>query len=179
VLLGKAEPRARAAPVAAATPVPVLEPASEVAPPEPPSPRPVAQAPSAAELFAQANALRREGDAAHAQRLYRALQQRYPRSPEVEVSRVSLGRVELELGAARAALDQFERYLSKRPRGPLAEEALFGKASALERLARAKEERRTWEQLLATFPGSLYAERARTRLGILPGPSTRVRDPMP
>jgi TolA-binding protein len=123
--------------------------------------------------------LRREGDAARAQRLYRALQQRYPRSPEVEVSRVSLGRVELELGAARAALDQFERYLSKRPRGPLAEEALFGKASALERLDRAKEERSTWEQLLATFPGSLYAERARMRLGVLPVPSTRVRDPMP
>jgi TolA-binding protein len=176
--LNRAEARARPARVVAeAAPsvspaLPAPEPQAELIAPEPSR-----RAPSAAELFAQANARRRAGDPGDARRLYRELQQRYPRSPEVEVSRVSLGRVELELGAARAALEQFERYLSPRARGPLAEEALFGKASALERLGRASAESRTWQQLLATFPGSLYAERARLRLGVLRAPAAPAREP--
>jgi TolA-binding protein len=126
------------------------------------------RAPSAAELFAQANARRHEGEPKRARALYRQLQQLYPRSPEVQVSRVSLGRVHLELGEPRDALAQFERYLEQSPRGPLAEEALFGQASALERLGRAGEERRVWQALLAAYPSSVYADRARHRLERLP-----------
>jgi TolA-binding protein len=149
-------------------PVPVPVPASE---PEPEVASPVvehtARAPNAAELFAQANAKRREGQPSRARSLYRELQQRYPRAPEVEVSHVSLGRVHLELGEGRAALEQFARYLTKQPRGPLAEEALFGKATALARLQRPQAECQTWEALLAAFPNSLYADRARHRLETL------------
>ena len=126
--------------------------------------KPQPDAPSAAELFAQANARRRQGDARRARQLYRQLQQLYPRSAEVEVSHVSLGRVQLELGEARDALEQFERYLAKRPSGPLAEEALFGKAGALQRLGRSAQERETWQVLLRAYPGSVYAARARERL---------------
>jgi len=131
--------------------------------------RPAAEsAPRAADLFAQANARRREGEPKRARGLYRQLQQLHPRSPEVEVSHVSLGRVHLELGEARDALEQFERYLARRPRGPLAEEALFGQASALERLGRTAAERRTWQTLLAAHPSSVYADRARHRLERIP-----------
>lgn len=143
-------------------PAATAEPAA--APQEPVAEARKARTPSAAELFAEANSKRREGEPSRARNLYRELQARYPHSPEVEVSRVSLGRVLLELGEQRAALGQFESYLKQQPRGPLAEEALFGKASALERLQRSADERRTWEALLTAFPSSLYADRARHRL---------------
>jgi TolA-binding protein len=168
----EARPAARKRPVRLSVQQPV-EPVEPVAAPiaepmagarEPDRSAAAARAPGAAELFAQANALRRAGESKRARALYRQLQQRYPRSPEVPVSHVSLGRVQLELGEARDALAQFERYLSKLPRGALAEEALFGKASALQRLGRHDEERRTWQALLAAYPGSVYAERARQRL---------------
>jgi len=140
-------------------------PGSEAAAIERPAP---ASAPRAAELFAQANARRREGEPRRARGLYRQLQQLHPRSPEALVSHVSLGRVHLELAEARDALGQFERYLAKLPRGPLAEEALFGKASALQRLGDAAAERRTWQALLSVYPSSVYADRARHRLGRIP-----------
>jgi TolA-binding protein len=126
------------------------------------------RAPRASELFAQANVRRREGEPLRARNLYRQLQQLYPRSAEVEVSYVSLGRVELELGEPRDALEQFDRYLAKSPRGALAEEALFGKASALERLGRGAAERAVWQTLLADHPSSVYADRARHRLERIP-----------
>jgi TolA-binding protein len=72
----------------------------------------------------------------------------------------------LELGQSSGALSQFDRYLSRKPQGPLAQEALFGKASALARLGRLAEERRTWETLLARFPKSVYRDRANERLGL-------------
>jgi TolA-binding protein len=127
---------------------------------------PVGQAaPSAAELFANANASRSEGQARRALSLYGELQRRYPASAEAEVSHVSLGRVMLDLGQTSGALTQFDRYLSRKPGGPLAQEALFGKASALARLGRLDDERRTWETLLARFPKSIYRDRANERLG--------------
>jgi TolA-binding protein len=72
----------------------------------------------------------------------------------------------LEQGQASGALSQFDRYLARRSQGPLAQEALFGKASALSRLGRLEEERRTWETLLARFPTSIYRDRAHERLGL-------------
>jgi TolA-binding protein len=126
------------------------------------------RAPPATELFARANAHRREGEPLRARSLYHQLQQLYPRSAEVEVSFVSLGRLELELGEPRDALEQFDRYLTKSPRGALAEEALFGKASALERLGRGAAERAVWQTLLADHPSSVYADRARHRLERIP-----------
>ena len=151
-----------------------------LAKPEPPAEEPSSEdptsqdeaaktrAPGAPELFAQANALRRGGELGRARTLYQKLQQLHPRSDEATVSHVSFGRVLLELGQAREALAQFERYRAKLPRGPLAEEALFGQGSALEQLGRRGDERRTWESLLAVYPGSVYAERARQRLAQLP-----------
>lgn len=138
--------------------VEAVEPREDEAAPERP-------APTAAELFADGNAQRREGEPARARALYRELQRRYPRSPEAIISHVSLGRVLLELDDVDGALDQFDDYLARSPRGALAEEARFGRASALGRLGRSAEERRAWQDLLEAFPSSVYAERARARLG--------------
>ncbi len=121
---------------------------------------------SASLLFAKANKARRSGDTAAATELYRRLQGSFPGSAESRLSHVSLGRLLLDTGSAAAALQQFDRYLSAAG-GELRLEALYGRASALSALSRPSEEQRAWQQLLKEFPGSVYAERARKRLGQL------------
>lgn len=131
------------------------------------SPRFVEPAETAAELFASANALRTQGQAAEAERRYLSLQARYPGSTEARVSLVSLARLELGARPARA-LSHFNAYLAQKAHTTLTEEALFGRASALARLGRADEERAAWRQLVERYPGSVYAERAKSRLATTP-----------
>jgi hypothetical protein len=153
----------------------VTEPA--VDPPEParPAPRAAAQSAerskpveppaSAADLFARANLARRQGDVNEAAHTYRELQASYPGSSEELVSRVTLGRLLLDrLGDARGALVQFDSYLANPTHGALREEALIGRALSLGRLRRQAEEKSAWAALLAAYPKSAYAERARARL---------------
>lgn len=131
------------------------------------SPPPSEPGAGAAELFANANALRTQGQAAEAERRYLTLQARYPSSTEARVSLVSLAR--LELGSRPAqALRHFDAYLTQKAHTTLTEEALFGRASALGRLGRTDEERRAWRQLVERYPGSVYAERAKSRLATTP-----------
>jgi TolA-binding protein len=120
---------------------------------------------TASELFARANSLRRGGQTADAVHAYRALEQSFPGSPEALVSRVTLGRLLLDRGIdVRAALVEFDAYLSRAPKGPLAEEALIGRALSLGRLGRTADERGAWRSLLATHPKSTYAARAQARI---------------
>ena len=125
-----------------------------------------AEAPTnAAELFARANLARRRGDVNEAAHTYRDLQSSFPGSPEEIVSRVTLGRLMLDrLGDARGALVQFDSYLANPTHGALREEALVGRALALGRLHRQAEEKGAWAALVAAYPKSAYAERARARL---------------
>jgi hypothetical protein len=118
---------------------------------------------TAAELFAEGNSHRRRGEVDAARRAYDELQRSYPGSTEALVSHVSLGRLEKGRNPG-SALRHFNAYLGQSAHTTLAEEALFGKASVLEGMGRASEERATWQQLLRRFPSSVYAERARTRL---------------
>jgi hypothetical protein len=125
-------------------------------------PRPSA---SASELFGRANVAQRDGAAAEAARLYTELERSFPGSPEELVARVLVGRLLLDrLDDARSALAQFDSYLANPDHDALGEEALIGRALALERLARHVEERSAWEVLLSAYPRSSYAEPARTRL---------------
>jgi hypothetical protein len=122
---------------------------------------------TAAQLFARANALRRGGEVAAALDVYRALQAAHPASAEAALSHVSVGRALLDGGgSAAAALAAFDAYLARG--GPLAEEALIGRALALARLGRTADERLAWQALLARFPLSVSAARARARLEELP-----------
>ena len=127
--------------------------------------RPSADAPSAEVLFSLANSRRRAGDQPGAEQLYRELETRYPGSVEAVVSHVSLGRLLLDRHHdASAALRHFDSYLTQHAQTALAEEALFGRATALLQLGRRDDERATWQQLLAEYPASVYAKRARARL---------------
>ncbi len=157
-----------AAAVVAPTPAPEPEPepASSVEPPGKPAPSAAPAAPSAAELFARANAARRAKRDAEAVRLYRELQQRYPESREAQASRVTLGQLLLDRTDAKEALGEFDGYLSKSG-GPVSEEALVGRARALDKLGKRAEARAAWQELLKRYPGSVHATEARTRLGAL------------
>ncbi|MET0341286.1 MAG: tetratricopeptide repeat protein [Polyangiales bacterium] len=146
---------------------PAPSPAPVVAPlPEPPAtPAPVAARDlrSPAEiLFAEANALRREGRARDAAQRYRELGARHPASAEARLSRVLLGRLELDRGEARAALASFEAYVDSGDRA-LREQALAGRALALARLGRDDAACEAFDVLLRAYPGSSYAAVARAR----------------
>jgi hypothetical protein len=120
---------------------------------------------SPSELFGKANVAQRDGAATEAARLYTELGRSFPGSPEELVARVLLGRLLLDrIDDPRGALAQFDSYLANPDHDALGEEALIGRALALERLGRHAEERSAWEILLGTYPRSSYAEPARTRL---------------
>jgi TolA-binding protein len=125
----------------------------------------MALAPSAAELFTSANNLRRSGEDARAIQSYRELQRKFPGSSEARQSYVTLGYLLLDSGQVAAALLQFDAYLIGG--GAALQDALFGRARALQRLGRATEERRTLEQLVKQFPASVNAARAKARLADL------------
>jgi TolA-binding protein len=121
--------------------------------------------PSAAALFAQALALRAEGKADAAIAAHLRLQRLYPTARETGLSFALAGRLLLEKGASEQALAQFNQYLA-RP-GDVAEEALVGRATALEHLGRSAAEAAAWRQVIERHPGSIYATRAKERLAAL------------
>jgi len=144
---------------------PPVRPAAEDAVPEGPTlARPTSTSESASSLFERANGARRGADYVAAEDLYRRLLERYPSSREAATARIVLGRMLLSQGEPDAALALFDRYLADAPRGPLAEQALVGRAQCLSRLGRRDEERLAWRSLLETFPGSPSRTEALERL---------------
>lgn len=117
---------------------------------------------SAAGLLERGQVLRRQGHTADAIAVYRRLQRAYPDSAEARLSFALAGHLLLEAGRPRDALTQFERHLQLG--GAVGEEALAGRANALERLGRTDDAITAWKRLLALHPSSVYAERARARL---------------
>lgn len=152
----------------APAPVPVQKPASksepEVEAPVAPKSSASARVPTAAELFANATAARREKKDDEAIRLYRELQRRYPDSREAKASRVVLGQLLLDRTDPNQALGEFDRYLDGGAKGAVTEEALVGRAVALQKLGKREEERAAWQQLLAKFPNTVHAARAKERI---------------
>ena len=140
--------------------------AADTASPHPSgSPRSSASTATAASLFSEANAARRANDSQRALGLYRQLQQQFPSSPEARLSQAITGRMLLDGKDPKAALDAFDGYLKKG--GRLSEEALVGRAVALHKLGDQAQERAAWQALLAQYPRSLHAGRARARLSAL------------
>jgi outer membrane protein assembly factor BamD (BamD/ComL family) len=141
------------------SPLPALS-----APPPAAAPPPPAASDTAASLFAKANALRRQGDVRRAISLYETLEDRFGASPEAAQSEISVGTLELALNDPARALGAFDSYVGHTPAGPLAEEALFGRARSLRMLGRTADERQTWQSLVTRYPGSTYEPMARSRL---------------
>ncbi len=116
-----------------------------------------------AELFDRASEARRRGDYGRVLDADRELEQRYPSSREAQVCRAIVGRLLLDRGDPAGALAKFDSYLASGA-GDLGEEAMLGRATALDRLGRSDEAARAWAALAAAFPDSPYAARARARL---------------
>jgi len=124
-----------------------------------------------ADLLARAQELRSDRDWTGAAAAYRELIRRFPSSAQASSALVSLAQVELgKLGKPGKALKRFDAYLSRHPNGPLALEALLGKARALRAMGRVAEERAALERFLQRYPGALQAGEARRRLAAI-GPA--------
>jgi hypothetical protein len=171
-------PRLPAAePPAPRLPLPPVEaaPAEAPVPPEFPPPKstparhasPRSPAITAAALFEQGEKLRREGHADAAIATYRRLQATFPATAEARLSFAFGGELLLKQGRAADALVQFDRHLSLD--GEVGEEALAGRATALEQLHRMSEAAAAWRSLLSRYPRSIYVERTRERLEQLTG----------
>jgi TolA-binding protein len=131
--------------------------------PAPGVPSAIASA-SASDLFDSANSARRVGDTALALARYDALERQFPESRESRLARATTGKLLLDRGDAVGALGRFDAYLASGA-AELREEAMAGRATALERLGRDDEEARAWTALLASFPRTPYAAHARVRVG--------------
>lgn len=185
-------PRAHAAPGAPASSpnegpialddLPLPEPSSEAAVATAPGPRAASvraaavdpaivtrKSPSAAELFQSANQARRDGNASRAIALYRSLEAEHPSSEEARLSYATLARMLLDRGDARSALEGFDHYLSNGG-SALGEEALVGRALALQKLGGGDAEAAAWRDVLGRFPRSVHARLARSRLADLGAP---------
>jgi TolA-binding protein len=119
---------------------------------------------AAASILRQATEARQRGERARAAELYHRLQREFPASAEAALSAIPLGGLLLDDGLPRAALTEFDGYLTRARGGALIPEALYGRARALARLGDRAEERRTWMRLCADFPDSAYAPLGRHRL---------------
>jgi hypothetical protein len=154
------------------SPAPTVTEAPEAAAPAPTAHRRSIAVNSAssrcADEFRKAGQLRRAGAAAEAAMSYQTLRGICPGSSEELAARVLAGRIYLDrLSSPMLALSAFDSYLAAAPHGALLEDAVIGRALALGRLHRSADEIAAWEDLLATFPDSLYADQARTRMKTL------------
>jgi TolA-binding protein len=134
-----------------------LLPATEARPQEPGSTE------NPQSLFRRANTLR-QMDWPAAAETYAELIRRFPGSIEAGIAEVALGKWSLAQGRSGDALDWFRAH-QRRPQRPLAAEALWGEARALESLGSRAAAKGPWQQLLDQYPESPYAGVARERLG--------------
>jgi len=159
-------PVAVPAPVLAEVPTVVAEPVQAPAPVVEAAPVAVHRAAPEAgpqELFDAETAARRLGDYPRALALHHDLCQRFARSREAQVSRATVGHLLLDRGNPTEALADFDAYLAAGS-GNLGEEAMVGRATALDRLGRSAEASVAWRALIAAFPDTPYASHARARV---------------
>jgi tetratricopeptide (TPR) repeat protein len=128
--------------------------------------------PSAASLFEHASALRDRNRVDEAIAVYRKLQQRFPETRESRISYAVAGRMLLDRGRPAQALAQFDRHLAHG--GEASQEALAGRATALGQMGRLAAEGETWQRLLDSYPGTVYASQAKERLSQMRRPQEAV-----
>jgi TolA-binding protein len=157
-------PALHPAPHAAAPRVTLPEPATLPAP-APPSEVTMDAHPGselAPALFRRANRLRRS-DWSAAAAVYGELIERYPDSTEAGIAEVALGKWLLAQGRSGDALERFRAH-QRRGGSPLAAEAIWGEARALESIGSHAAALEPWRRLVEQHPDSPYAVVARQRL---------------
>ncbi|MCA2981703.1 MAG: zf-HC2 domain-containing protein [Myxococcaceae bacterium] len=128
----------------------------------------VDEQPTADALFRAATRARTGGNREEAERLYRELAARFPASEQAVVAHAVLGRLLLDLGRPAEGLRELEATLDGGP-SALREDALAHRALALDAMNDPRAGA-AWGQLLAEFPESIHARRARERLEALSPP---------
>jgi anti-sigma factor RsiW len=146
-------------------PAVAIVPAVAVAPSLAPAPAPVPT--TASGLFEAANVARRSGDTVTALARYDALEAQFPGTREARAAKATTGKLLLDRGDSVGALSRFDAYLASGS-SELREEAMAGRATALERLGRSDEESLAWSALIATYPGTPYGTHARSRISRSP-----------
>jgi hypothetical protein len=122
-------------------------------------------APSAGSLLGLARKRLSEDNPRAALAVYLELRRTFPSSPEASTVLVTLGKLELDLGAPERALAAFDAYAMRG--GPLGPEALSGRVRALRALGRTSEERRAIEEYLTRHPTGFEAPAMKKRLSTL------------
>jgi tetratricopeptide (TPR) repeat protein len=135
---------------------------------EPPKNQPAPQRhSSSSELFALAAQAREKGDLAGAIAISQQIEQLFPSSAEGITTHLSLGVMYLQQGQPNLALGELTIY--RHIGNPeLMAEALWGQGQALKQLARPGDEREILEELLKSYPRSVYVAAAKERLAVLP-----------
>lgn len=124
--------------------------------------------PTPSALLVEARQKLAHGDPGAARAIYERLRSTYPTSAEAKTVLVTLGKLELELGAPKRALSAFDGYL--RHGGPLGPEALSGKIRALRALGREADERSAIQSYLSRYASGFDAPVLRKRLEALAAP---------
>ncbi|MGH7269474.1 MAG: zf-HC2 domain-containing protein, partial [Polyangiaceae bacterium] len=123
----------------------------------------VAEPSEAARMFDAETEARRHGDYPRVLAIHRELLQRFGASREAQVSRATIGHLLLDRGDPAGALASFNAYFAAGSCA-LAEEAMIGRATALDHLGDAGEAASAWRALLAAFPDTSYAAHAQARI---------------
>ncbi|MEP7050163.1 MAG: hypothetical protein ABJB12_07415 [Pseudomonadota bacterium] len=121
---------------------------------------------AASDMFALASAARSKGDVPEAIAESLQIERFFPGSPEGIKTHLSLGILYLESADPNHALTEFDIY--RHIGNPdLMAEALWGQAQALKELARPSDEREILQELLKSYPRSVYVAAARERIALL------------
>lgn len=140
----------------AVDPVPVVGDATERAPQR--RDKPAKRETNPGDFLVEARGHVASGRIGPALAAYRTLQRRHPRSVEAQAASVSIGKLELQRGRARASLRAFGKYLKKG--GALASEARWGTIRAYHRLGDVRRRDQAIEALRTADPKSVYLRRA-------------------
>ena len=117
------------------------------------------------DLWALANAARYAHNATVSSRALMAVRERFAGSQRAFTAAFMLGRLKLDLeGNPTAATAWFETYLTEKPSGPLAEEALGRLIDACDKAGRKTEAARNAEIYLSRYDGGLFTKLARSIL---------------
>ena len=122
---------------------------------------------SAKEMFDAAKLARTRGDALEAIRMSQQIEQFFPNSEEGINTHLALGVLYLEQHQAPLALQEFATFrLVGSPE--LRAEALWGQGQALGLMGRTQDEQIVLEELLRSYPRSVYVAASKKRLEQLP-----------